>query len=419
MADGAAPSRIAALDLVRGFAVLGILTVNIAGFAGPIAATLSPHVPTIASRADEWLFAAVFVLFEGKMRALFTMLFGASMLLFIDHAEAQGRNGAALQARRLGWLAVFGYLHYALLWWGDILFLYALAGFCALALRRLEARELAVAGLLAFAMWHAAGALASAPLVAAEEAVRTGTATPVERAAIAERLAESRQRSAEELKLGRAGLGEQISARVTRQPMWPLTMAIFNMGETLPLMLLGMALFRAGFFTGAWPRRWLRRIVAAGLWLGFVPTLVVTIWMMRRHFPMEAMHAAAASWMAVPHLLMGAAYVTIAVVAAPHLLKTGMGRRLEAAGRMTLSNYLGTSLVMSALFSGWGLGWIGTVPETGQAVIVLGAWAIMLLWSPLWLSRFHIGPLEWIWRGLATPAKYFRLSSIAIASNLH
>ena len=126
--------RIASLDLIRGIAVLGILAVNIASLAGPALASLTPHYPRPGAFADEAAFAVMLLLFEGKMRGLFTLLFGASMMLFIDRAEARGRDGPLLQARRLGWLAVLGYLHFLLVWHGDILFIYAGVGLLVLAL---------------------------------------------------------------------------------------------------------------------------------------------------------------------------------------------------------------------------------------------------------------------------------------------
>ena len=124
---GSAQGRIATLDLIRGLAVMGILAINIAGFAGPTAAIYAPHVTSPGSAPDDVVFALALLVFEGKMRALFSMLFGASLLLFVEKAEARGQSGASLQLRRLCWLALFGYLHFLLFWWGDILFLYAMA----------------------------------------------------------------------------------------------------------------------------------------------------------------------------------------------------------------------------------------------------------------------------------------------------
>ena len=112
------------------------------------------------------------------MRAVFTMLFGASMLLFVDRAEEAGQDGERLQLRRLGWLALFGYLHFLLLWWGDILFLYALAGAVALAFRNAPPRPLLVGALGLFLAWHAALGAQGLSVVADEQSVLSGTASP-------------------------------------------------------------------------------------------------------------------------------------------------------------------------------------------------------------------------------------------------
>jgi len=184
--DAPAGARLATLDLVRGVAVLGIVAVNMAGFAGPIATTDTPAlaVPPQAGPAgmvDEALFALTMLLVEGKMRALFSMLFGASMLLFVERAELRGRSGEALQMRRLFWLGAFGYAHYVLLWWGDILFLYALCGLLALALRGLAPRAQVGLAVALFMGWHGWGMIGSLPQILAEEHVRTGIATARER----------------------------------------------------------------------------------------------------------------------------------------------------------------------------------------------------------------------------------------------
>lgn len=170
--------RIAALDLIRGVAVLGILAINIAGFAGPLIATTTPNLPTPGSLADNLAYALSFVLFEGKMRALFTILFGASMVLFLERMEASGRDATNLQLRRLGWLLLFGYLHFALLWWGDILFTYALCGLAALLCWRIPTKPLLALALAIFALYHAQGMARSLQPIAMEAQVLAGTAGP-------------------------------------------------------------------------------------------------------------------------------------------------------------------------------------------------------------------------------------------------
>ena len=177
--------RVASLDLIRGVAVLGILAINIAGFAGASIGTLSPNLPFATGPWDEAAFALSFVVFEGKMRALFAILFGASMALFIDQAEARGRDGDMLQATRLGWLLLFGALHYFALWWGDILFAYAACGIVLLLLHRLPDRLLGAGAAVLFLVLHLQGMLETIPMVTAEEMVRRGQASSDQAFAVA------------------------------------------------------------------------------------------------------------------------------------------------------------------------------------------------------------------------------------------
>ena len=407
-------SRIVALDLVRGVAVLGILAINIAGFAGPAGATLSPNVPMPATFADEAWFAFATLVFEGKMRGLFSLLFGASMLLFIERADAarQDRNeigGAALQLRRLGWLALFGYLHFLLFWWGDILFTYALAGIAALAFRNAPLKPLAGAALTLFAAWHGLMTVSTVPQTTLEQQVLRGAASADVAADYRAQQHENAAATARELAGYRMGFTSQMADKLASRPTKPLNAAVVTIGETLPLMLLGMVLFRSGFFSGRWPRRALVRIAIGGIAGGGAVTLGFLGWAWPRHFPPDATGAAIGYWLGMPHLLMAAGYAAALVLLAPRLAPTWLGQRLVAAGRMAFSNYLGTTMVMTALFYGWGLGLVGTVPVRWQWLFVLGGWALMLGWSKPWLARCRQGPLEWAWRALtygrATPLR--------------
>ena len=399
MEEAAAP-RIRSLDLIRGVAVLGILAVNIAGFAGPSQSVLSPNLPFAASPADEAAFAAVFVLFEGKMRALFGMLFGASMLLFIERADAAGMYGDVLQLRRLGWLLLFGALHYFLFWWGDILFLYAVAGTVALMMRELPARTLLRIAAAIFILWHAAGMAGSAADVVEEERVRVGEASAGDLRSHARVIASLQRAAARELREYRSGYGEQVATKLSQRPLRQIMLTALSIAETLPLMLLGMVLFRSGFFSGGWDWRTLRRLALGGLAAGGGLTLGALALAWPRHFPARAMEAALLYWMALPHVLMALGYAALLVLAAPRLAATRLGRGLTQAGRMAFSNYIGTTVAMTAIFYGWGLGLIGTVGHAWQLLFVLGAWLAMLAASSAWLARFRQGPLEWLWRSL-------------------
>src|SRR4029079_5120810 len=149
--------RIATLDIVRGVAVMGILAMNIVGFAMPGAAYMNPMAYGTQGPADLASWGFSFIRIDGKMRGLFSFLFGASLLLVVERAEASGRNPALVHYSRMFWLLVFGLIHFYLIWWGDILSLYAPVGMIAFLFRHFSVRQLlhmgAFLNLLQFALF--------------------------------------------------------------------------------------------------------------------------------------------------------------------------------------------------------------------------------------------------------------------------
>ena len=394
------PTRIRTLDLIRGVAVLGILAVNVAGFVAPDSAVYSPDMPRPGVFADHAAWLLTFVLFEGKMRALFSVLFGASLLLFVERANAAGRDGARLQARRLAWLLLLGYLHFALIWDGDILFLYAAIGFVALAVRGWRPVQLVTAAALVLALWQVWGAAMWLPSVATEMTVSGGAASPAVQKQHAADIAQYRAEDAKDAAEAKLSWPAQVKAKLADRADAPLNLAAYNWGETLPWMLLGMALLRSGFFAGAWPRRRMVWLASAGIGLGGAATIAFTLWAARNHYPEVTMHYASSFGLALPHLGIALGYAALLVLAAPRLLRWAPGQMLEAAGRMAFSNYLGTSLVMAALCYDWGLGLFGQFGAAQRWTLVLLVWALILSWSQPWLTRYRQGPLEWLWRSL-------------------
>jgi uncharacterized protein len=392
--------RVASLDLIRGVAVLGILAINIAGFAGPSAGTLSPNLPLPTGPWDEAAFALSFVLFEGKMRALFAILFGASMALFIDKAEADGRDGDMLQAARLGWLLLFGVLHYVLLWWGDILFAYAACGFILLLLHRLPARLLGAGAAALFVVLHLAGMLETMPMVTAEELVRLGQASADQAAAVARYHGYLATAARQEIAQYTGSFGHILAIKLRDHPFWLVQGVGDGFGEFLPMMVLGLVLQRRGFFAGNWRPTWMLTLGLGSTLAGLGATLAALAWLWPRHFPPIAMDAALRYSLALPHLCMALGYAALLVLATPWLACTRLGRRIADAGRMAFSNYLATTMGMTALFYGWGLGLFGRVGPLVQWAFVLLGWALMLAWSSPWLRHWRRGPLEWLWRSL-------------------
>jgi uncharacterized protein len=404
---GSSGGRIAALDLIRGVAILGILAVNVAGFAGPMEATISPAWNGSLSPADEASFLATFILFEGKMRGLLSLLFGASMVLLIESAEARGKSGDGLQLRRLIWLAVIGYLHFLVLWWGDILFAYAFAGFFALLLRHLPVKLMLPLALFTFAIWHGGGMAGSANAVLADLRYEAGASPPAEASRIEQERKAWQVTADAELRRESSGWSELAAHKLTEQPRFPIVGALIGIAETLPMMLIGMVLYRSGFFTGGWPRR--RSVLLAGgtLIFGLAGTVALAAMARASSYAPATMSAIIVYWAAVPHLAMTIGYAALLVAAARRSSGGRLTRRIEAVGRMALSNYLGCSLVFTALFYGWGMGLIGQIPTRWHFAFVLAGWIAMLTLNPWWQARFGQGPVERIWRSL---------SGLAIAS---
>ena len=401
--EGSPQARLHALDLIRGVAVLGILLMNIVSFALPPAAYMNPHAFGHRGPIDDVAWALEFVLVDGKMRGLFSFLFGASMLLVVERAEAKGESGARVHLARMAWLLVFGMAHLLLLWPGDILQHYALVGLIAFAFRAwptgqlvslaavlIVAQTLLLAGLPLGILAVAAdihGAHPSSEALATWQSYAASFGVP-DRAELAKDLAANRG--------SYAGLFHYRLA----DSVWLPFDTLWSVGmETLAYMLLGMAALRSGLLSGAWAQVRYRRWAACGLGIGAscYGALAWLTW--ARGFDMEtvALTGMTLSTPVRPVMIVGWACAVLA------WSRTGgaLTGRLVAAGRMAFTNYLLTSLVCSWLFSGWGLGWYGYLSRAQLVMVVAGVWALMLGWSKPWLARFRYGPLEWLWRSLA------------------
>lgn len=398
--EGKGADRIAVIDLARGLAVMGILVINVTTMAGPGLASDTPDWHGHASARDWASFAFTWLFFEGKMRAMFATLFGASMVLFLSRGN-EGRRTLE-QARRLLWLAIFGYVHFLLFWWGDILFTYAIAGAFALMFKDLPPEKLAALGIGGIVFVALFAALGTVPTLLYSQAVVAGIATDGQAQAVAD--FEIAQLSAAAAKMSEYAMrfGEAIRYRLTVMPAYPLRLAGLAVFEAFPLMLCGMALAKSGFFTGGWRRETLHRIAFAGIGVGLAWYGLMFAYEAWQDFSITATSLLPYRMGLIGRCAMAAGYFAVIVMVGPGWLRLALGRRVAAAGRMAFSNYLLSTVVMTFLFHGWGLGL--AAQEYGHFALmgfVLLAWALMLGWSQPWLARFGIGPLEYVWRKLA------------------
>ncbi len=396
-------ARLVTLDALRGFAVMGILAMNIVAFAMPEMAYVSPRAYGGDTAADLVAWGLAFVLVDGKTRGLFSILFGASLILIVDRAEKSGQSPASVHYRRMAWLAIFGLCHFFFLWWGDILFLYAAVGCIAFLFRGWEARRLIAwaAGLFTLGVLLMS-LLFGGQLLLASSAGDPGATTARAEAgeAIRDEYAKIDGEVQHELALYRGGYLPILGHRLDDAAA-PFAMLFFNLLETLPLMMIGMALFRNGFLTGTWEARAYRRVARRWLPPGLLLTLLV-LWLMREaRFDYLVSLTAFLAWAQPGRLMMTIGYAALLVLLIKHHAASPWIGRVAAAGRAAFSNYLGTSIVMTTIFYGYGLGLFGRVDRAPLYLFVIAAWAVMLLWSKPWLDHFRYGPLEWLWRSLA------------------
>jgi uncharacterized protein len=336
------------------------------------------------------------------MRGLFSFLFGASMLLVIERAEAAGRSPASIHFRRMVWLLVFGLLHFYFIWFGDILAGYAQVGMIAYLFRRLGTRALIRWGVglvfvqlivfagLAFGAWYLQGqaALPGAPpqVVAEWQGLQAELGVPTG-AALAEKLG---------LFTGPYGA---LVAHQFEDAFEPFVSTLMFGWETLAYFLFGMAALRSGFLRGEWADERYRKAALIGFGIG-IPAYAALAWAaFDGGFDLPLMLATVMAGTVPFRPLM------VVAIAALVILLTRRGgalvARIAAAGRVAFTNYLGTSILMTALFYGWGLGLYGSMSRVELWIVVLAMWALMLVWSKPWLERFQYGPFEWLWRSLA------------------
>jgi uncharacterized protein len=407
------PPRIAALDLVRGVAVLGILLLNIVAFAMPHAAYSNPRAYGGWHGADLAAWAVNFVVFDGRMRGLFSFLFGASLLLVTQRAEARGESPAAVHFSRMAWLLVIGLAHLFLVWSGDILVQYALVGMAAYMARHLPAPRLLVLGTMLILL--SAYMFATVPLsivqlrcciAGHDEALRQLTASYG---------VPSAAEIARDLALHRGSYAALTAERLRENAATPWSALIYYGPETLAYMLLGMAALGSGMLSGGWTRQRYARWLLASWGVTLPLYALLAVWLVATRFDMAAVATAILPAAALLRPAAIAGWICLVLL----LARPGgwLALRLAAVGRMALSNYLVTSLICTTLFYGHGLGWYGTLSRWQLYPVVLGIWAVLLLSSKPWLDRFRLGPFEWLWRSLARRAPQpLSRSNVATAS---
>ncbi len=391
--------RIQIVDVLRGFALFGILFVNMTVFSRPFQTILFPADPALPwyDRAAEWL---IHFLGEGKFYSLFSLLFGLGLVLLMDRIEARGGRFTPFYLRRLLVLLLIGLAHAFLVWPGDILIMYALIGCLLLLFRKAKPRTLLIWAVIFIAipllLNAAGGALISLARSVPEGAaqieqifaqVETGYRTDLARA----------------VRVYTGGSFAEITAQRIYDYNSLALASFFGMGlNVLAMFLIGVYFGKRQIFHDlAAHRSFWRKLLLWGLTVGLAAnalyaTLIMTV--SRFDLSPSLQIAAAAQSLGAP--LLSLAYIsTICLLA----LRPGWANRLQIlapVGQMALTNYLLQSIVCTLIFYGYGLGLFGKIGAAWGIPLTIVIYLLQIPFSHWWLKRFRYGPAEWCWRSL-------------------
>lgn len=413
--------RILLIDSLRGFAILGILLMNIPFFAWPPWMAFDPTVADESGALNFTAYMFVMVVMNGTQRALFSMLFGAGVILFIGRKETNmpGLAPADYHVRRQIWLMVISMFDvYILLWNGDILFDYACYGLILFAFRNLPARKLALTAAICFAfmiarenrdLYQRKARISTGKEIAAIDTVKTKLDD--KQKATLDEMNGMKKRSTRESKLERSKEAIAIvQGNYSEVYDWRTEEYLGNIvhytyleaWDVLMFMFLGMAFLKMGVFTAEVPTKvyWWMFIIGVGVGLPL------------SYFRNEALMAVNFNFFEqvqknfFAYYQIERAFRSIGLLGLLMLLyKSGifgwLFAMLRPVGQMALTNYLGQSLLCGFYFNGgYGLGNFGKLERYEIYIVVLVVWTIQIIFCNIWMRFFLYGPAEWVWRSL-------------------
>jgi len=395
-------ARINQLDVMRGFALLGILIMNIISFGLPAAHYFNPYAegPLQGWNRGALVFSELFA--NEKFMGLFSLLFGASVVLFTDKVEDKGRSALAFHIRRNGWLLVFGLLHAYLLWVGDILVTYALCSVWLFFVRKWSARSLFIASgvsvLLLLLMDVLMGL--SVPSWSAEDLTGFAAFWTPGVTTIAEEVATMRGSWSDQMTIRVPGA---LAMQMEYLPMLAL--------RATAMMLLGMGLYKAGVLNGSRGQRWNGGLAIIGMAMG----LAITGWGFHfsetREWSMNVFFSGGLfRSLGMVFLVMG--YVGGILWLCGGVKRDWLERWLAPLGRMALTNYLAQTVICTTLMYGHGFGMFGSLGRAQLWLLVLPIWVVQIIASKWWMARFAFGPIEWAWRSLT----HWRIQPMSVRS---
>ncbi len=386
--SSSAESRVYALDVLRGFAILGILLANIVSFAAPT--MTSQFEPVIPSRSvAENLFDSVSMAFvNGKFRSILAILFGVGLWMQYERRKLTGEWPKGY-LKRLGWLLLIGLLHGYLIWYGDILSVYAVVAALTIIFVKSEDKTL----------WWLIGVLAANALLTAAVLIPvlimfsgSGGAKEFELGAVWPMFSMAGETAAFQT----GSWLQQLGYRAVYYSFMLLNGLVFGL-VLLPLFLFGILLARHKVLAAPSQHPgYLKWSLIIGFGLGLPLSLTAFIPMAPK--VIETVQIGFEVFVG-PVLALGYLMALALVVEKGFAAK--FTKVLATVGRVALSAYLLQSLACTFVFYSWGLGLFGKLHPGGWLAVVGAVWALDILFAYLWLARFKMGPVEWLWRSLS------------------
>lgn len=383
-------NRIHYLDELRGFALLGILIMNIQNFSMVMASYMNPTAQGPAEGLNLLTYWYTHLFADMKMMSLFSMLFGAGMLLFIEKAKERRGKSIGLHHRRMFWLLVFGLIHAYFIWRGDILVVYAIGGVIIYWFKNASPTWLIITGVIFFlflasiqlslgVFWDM---VPEEQLVEVVEIFQPGQETIDEEVAAytGSYLETHKRRVADTL-----DMHENIFGFIWR--------VVAN-------MLFGMALFKMGILKGEKSRKFYRNFMLIGFGIGFPLIATGIVQNFANDWDPKFYFAYGFQFNYFGSIFVAFGYIGLIALWSKSNFLTDLKRRLAAVGRLAFTNYIMQSIICTIIFYGFGFGLFNQIERFPQQLIVLAIWIVQLAISPWWLKRYRFGPLEWLWRTL-------------------
>lgn len=378
---------------MRGFALLGILIINVQAFAMAGAAYNNPTA--VEQSSLDWILWSVnHILADQKFMAIFSMLFGAGAVIFMDKARSKGLRPRVVFLRRLAWLFVFGLIHAYGIWHGDILTTYAVCGLTLIACYGFSRRHLWGAG------W---GFLIIGGLISAGTGLLFPYFDEADLRLVQLIWSPQADEIARETAAFRGSWVEQTPERA--QQAWHMQTSVltsWSFWRVSGMMIIGMSLYRSGFFESERSCQRSAWMATAALPIGLVLSGVGLYLNHLSGWTMEYSLFFGSLWNYFGSVFVAIGYMNLLILVLRPPSSGAIRRLFARIGRTAFSGYIFQSLAASLIFYGHGIGAFGYLSRAEQWAVVAIIWGAQILLTSLWLSRFPQGPLESLWRRLTS-----------------